>query len=309
MTVCLLVHFPSVLCQWWGNPSFNTAHSKPSYKKCNMVHESASEDAGSEPSLINTAENRRTVTREGGTSTHRVHSDAGHEISHGPRQPQFLHVGQWPTKMTPAFATPSVSLETTIAIRRTGTELQDEEESVGTIHSRTCSDDRTHSEHQHDSGEVSQPHNTPTTEDLTLSKDRGQKLSSDYYQFEWFWILIGMVLLMVSETIMFIFVVYWDAVGPAIILVWPAVLISVAIGLCSSLLYTGIFVVLTEHHEAIEKCLDRYARVRPWLQRTCLRVCTYAYACGVLAAVGYLLYYFTYVNKVGHILFLTLSVQ
>lgn len=249
-----------------------------------MVHESASEDAGAEPSLINTAENRRTVIRERSTSMHRVQSDAGYEISHGTRQPQFLHVGQWPAKMTPDFATPSVSLQTTIAIHRTGTELQNEEESVGTIHSRTCSDDGTHSEHQHESGEIPQPHDAPPTEDLTLSKDRGHNLPCDYYQFEWFWILIGMVLLLVSEFIIFTLVILGD-----IVTLWPSFLILLGIGLCSSLLYTGIFVVLTEYHEVVEKFLDRYARVRPWLQRICLRVCTYAYACGVLAAVGRIL--------------------
>lgn len=284
MKVCLSVHFPSVLCQWRGNPSFNTDQGKPGYKKCNMVHESASEDAGAEPSLINTAENRRTVIREGSTSMHRVQSDAGYEISHGTRQPQFLHVGQWPAKMTPDFATPSVSLQTTIAIHRTGTELQNEEESVGTIHSRTCSDDGTRSEHQHESGEIPQPHDAPPTEDLTLSQDRGQKLPCDYYQFEWFWILIGMVLLLVSEFIIFFLVMLQN-----IVTLWPSFLILLGIGLCSSLLYTGIFVVLTEYHEVVEKFLDRYARVRPWLQRICLRVCTYAYACGVLAAVGRIL--------------------
>lgn len=99
-----------------------------------------------------------------------------------------------------------------------------------------------------------------------------------------------MVLLMVSEIIISILVTFADIVE-----LWPFFLSSLAIGLCSSLLYTGIFVFLTHYNEAIEKSLDRYARVRPWLQRICLRICAYAYACGVLAAVGYLLYYLIYV--------------
>ena len=240
--------------------------------------------------LINTTENKGSILGESGNSTHRVQSDVDHEPSHATSQPQFLRVGQWPAKIAPAFATPCIALETHSGICRTGTDLQNDEESIGIVHSRTCLNDRTHSEYGHESGELPQPHSTSSAEDLETIEDRGLDLSSDYYQFEWFWILIGMVLLMVSSVPLYVFALNTDAVS-----LFLPILTSAAIGLCSSLLYTGIFVVLMEYHEAIERFFDRYARLRPRLQRICLRICAYAYACGVLAAFVYTLYYFTFV--------------
>lgn len=64
------------------------------------------------------------------------------------------------------------------------------------------------------------------------------------------------------------------------------ILNSIAIGILLLLLYTGIFVVLTEYHETVGKFLNRYARLRPGLQHACLRLCAYIYALAVIAAHG-----------------------
>ena len=67
---------------------------------------------------------------------------------------------------------------------------------------------------------------------------------------------------------------------------WLYFLVFAAIGLFISLLYTGIFVILMEYHEAMDKFLYRYARLPPGLQHNCLCFCAYFYAVG--AVMGYL---------------------
>ena len=176
--------------------------------------------------------------------------------------------------MTPELATPSIALETHSAIRRTGTDLHNEEISIGTARSRIHSDDQTRSDHQDEGGDVSMP----LSEHLVVSEDRGQDPPHDYYQFEWFRILVGMVLAMVSEVIIFVLVDFGN-----IVLFWFQILTSIAMGIGLLLLYTGIFVLLMEYHEAVENCFNRYARLRPGLQHACLRLCAYIYALGVIA--------------------------
>ena len=215
-------------------------------------------------------------------STHNLQSDAEHAPSQDTRQPQFLRIGQWPTRMTPDLPTPSIPLEPHSAIRRTGTDLQNEEISIDTARSRTLSDDRTHSEHELESGEVSLPHDASSSEHSAVLEDGGQDLSRDYYQFEWFRILIGMMLLMVYEVIIFGLVAFEN-----VVLLWPGILSSIAIGLLSLLLYIGIFVLLMEYHEAARNFLNRYARLRPGLQHSCLRLCAYVYALAVIAALAW----------------------
>lgn len=261
---------------------------------------STSEDTGSKQSLINTAGNKGTANREGEASTQRVQSDAELETPHGTKQPQYLYVGQWLAKTrpgSPALATPSIILEPIAAVRTTGTTaLQNEEETIGTVDTRTPTDDSTHSEHQNEPEEVSWPHDTPPTEDLKLSNDGGPNLPCDYYQFEWFCILIGMVFLMISEIMIFVLAVYHEIIGSSEEIKWLNIIILGGIGLLPPLLYTGAFVLLMEYHETIGNLLDRFACVpfRPWLQRIGLRIFAYGYVCVILAGYGYLLYHFTY---------------
>ena len=253
------------------------AHGKPGDKCCNPVQEHTSEGIISNPSLTEVIEKKR--------FTHNLPSDAEHASSHDTGQAQFLRIGQWPSRITPELATPFIALETHSAIRRTGTDLRNEEISIGTAHSRIYSDEQTHSDYQHEYGDVSVPHNTTSYEHSAVFEDRGQDPPHDYYQFEWFRLLIGMVLAMVSGVIIFvlILVVYGATM---IVIFWKMILISVAIGVSSLLLYTGIFVLLMEYNEAIENCLNRYARLRPALQHACLRLCAYIYALGVIAVLS-----------------------
>ena len=254
----------------------NMAHRKPGYGRCNLVQERTSEAVRFKALLTSILEKRRSLI-----STHNAQSDAEFAPSQNTGRPQFQRIGQWPNKMTPDLPTPSIPLEPHSAIRRTGTDLQNEEIRIDTARCRTRSDDRTRSEHEHESGEVSLPHDTSSSEHSAVLEDRGQDLSRDYYQFEWFRILIGMMLVMVSEVITFGLVEFGN-----VVLLWYNILNSIAIGLLSLLLYTGIFVVLMEYHEAVENFLNRYARLRPGLQHFCLRLCAYVYALSVPAVLG-----------------------
>ena len=101
------------------------------------------------------------------------------------------------------------------------------------------------------------------------------------------------MLLMVSEVIILVLALYGN-----VVLLWQSVLTSIAIGLFSLLLYTGIFVVLTEYHEAVENFFNKYARIRPGLQHLCFRLCAYIYSLGVVAVLGLWVFRFLYLGKV-----------
>ena len=178
-------------------------------------------------------------------------------------------------------ATSSIALEAHNAIRRTGTDLQNEEANIGTVRSRTYSDGNTQAEHE--ATGAPQSHDTSSMEGLVVTEAGRRDLSRDYYRFEWFWILIGMIFLMVSEIIISILARLRD-----IVILWRSVLFSVAVGLASLFLYTGVFVLLGEYHEAMERAVEKYARLDPGLQKLCLRFCAYAFLCGVLGIIAYI---------------------
>ena len=259
------------------------AHGKPGYKCCSLDQERASETIRSEPSLTNIIDKRRILR-----STHNLQSDAEYAPSQDTSQPPFLRIGQWPTRITPDLAPSSIALESHSVIRWTGTELQNEEINIGPARLRTHSDNQMHSEHELESGEVSLPHDASSSEHSALLEDGGQDLSHNYYQFEWFRILIGMMLLMVSEVIIFGLFAF-----DSVVLLWFSIVTSIAIGLFSLVLYAGIFVFLMEYHEAVGNFLNRYARLRPGLQHFCLRLCAYVYALGVIAVLGWWMFGFS----------------
>ena len=205
-------------------------------------------------------------------------------ILHNTRQLQWMRIGQWPARMAPAPTTPTFALETNNAIHRSGTDLLNEEEDIGTIRSRNSMNSSTNSEN--DATRVHPSYSTSSAEDLATVEPPESNVDRDYYQFEWFWILIGMIVLMISIVVLVVLAYMGNIVVFAF-----SILLSLAIGLGSTTLYTGIFVVLMEYHEAIGKAVHRYARLQPELQRTCLRVFAYAYACGVVAVVAVLFVY------------------
>ncbi len=221
------------------------------------------------------------MLKESGTSTHSSHSDAGDGTSHTPQQPRFMRIGLWPKKLTSALAAPSTAPKTHSAIHRTVTDLQNEEITMDTIRSSTSSNSSTQPENE--AARVDQSHVTASNEDSVEREDSGHSAIRNYYQFEWFRILISMVFLIISEVIIYGLTMYGN-----IVVLWQIFLWMAAIGLVSSILYTGFFVVLMEYNKVMENFVQKYARLPPEPQHICLRVCAYLYACGVIGGIAYL---------------------
>ena len=235
-------------------------------------------------------EKSRTISIDSWNEAHGVQSDAEYGPSHNTGHRPFLRIGQWPAPTTSALAGTSIALETHVAIRRTGTDLQNEEINIGTGGSRTVSDNNTQSETE--AAKVSHPQDTSSAENADQSKDSGPNLSLHYYQFEWFRILIGMMFLMVSDVITHGLVIVTFTAN--VVALWLNVIISVAVGIFLLLLYTSVFVVLMEYREAIEKFLDKHAHSRPRLQHKFLRGFAYVYACSIIVVIAFINVFFNY---------------
>ena len=232
------------------------------------------------------AEKSRALSIQSGNDAHGAQSNAEHEPFHNTRHRPFLRIGQWPAPTTSALTGPSIAPESHNAIPRTGTGLQNDGTYIGTVHPTVLSCNTTQSETE--AAGASHLRDVSSAGNSIGSKDKGLFLSRELYQFEWFRILICMLLSVVLEIIA---VVLW--VG-SIVELWWLILGSVANVLFSSLLYVSIFVVLMEYHEAIEKFLDKHAHLWRRLQRTCLRASAYIYACGVIVVIGHLNVTFSY---------------
>ena len=189
-----------------------------------------------------------------------------------------MRIGQWPKRKTSVSTTHPIALENQGAIRRTGTDLHNDEINIGNVHSRTPLDDNR--QFGDDASGTSQSDDAALADMSVVTRDKPSTTPHDYYQFEWFWILIGMVLVMVSALIIDGLIFYQNIVS-------PIVAIRVALGLLSLLIYTSTFVILTEYHEPMERFLDKYARIGPGLQQGCLRFCTFLYALGLIGVTIY----------------------
>lgn len=195
-----------------------------------------------------------------------------------------MKIGQWPTRTTSAPTAASVFLRTHNAVHRTGTDLQNEEVNMGIVRSRAPNDT---TQAENEAAGIVQPQNASSPHNPGVTEDRGPELTLDYYHFEWFRILIGMILVMVSQIIVSVLARLGN-----IVLLDFSVLTSIGIGLFSSVLYSGFFVVLMEYHEAVGKAVHKHARLHPRWQHKCLRFCAYAYPCGIVGGLAVILSFF-----------------
>ena len=223
----------------------------------------------SRQSLITLIEIKQSMRNESHNDNHSVQIEAGHGISHDARSRNF-RIDQWSTETTSVPEAPVAALEARNAIRRTWTDIQNEEENAGTIQTRTDPDNNRQAGIEAADG--SQPHGTSSFEESFRTENQGPPLSLDYYhQSEWFSGPIWVILTITCDvTILFLFTF------ESIVLQGKPILSVAAIGLVSSFIYTGTFVVLAQYHEAIEKFLHTYTHLDPILQRMCLHLFTYA---------------------------------
>lgn len=195
-------------------------------------------------------------------------SDTGHQTIHKTRVSQVMTVGQWATEKTLGLDMASAPIGNRGPPRRTGTDIQQEEETVGSgVHSRAASH---HDPSGSQAGEIHQPQIIVSTEDQMTAKERTPDFG--YYHFEWFWILIAMILSLVCGTIIYLLVTFGNIISSL-----ARMFAVLGVGTAAVFIYTGSFVLLTKYHEVLGKAIARYTHIRRHLQRICLRICAYLY--------------------------------
>ena len=189
-----------------------------------------------------------------------------------------MRVGEWRKKSRSAGTTNDIALQAHNTARRTGTTLQLEEANMRTAQREI----RTHDESQTANNPEgrSLPPNCRSPETLLATENPRIGISRDYYQCEWFRILIGMMLLLISTIILPVIFLS----GRSVVDLYEPALFSIIIGLFSSIFYIAIFVFLEEHHEGLERLFNTCIHTSPRSQKICLRLFAYVYPCGVLVA-------------------------
>ena len=114
--------------------------------------------------------------------------------------------------------------------------------------------------------------------------------SEGVYRLAWFSALVVMLLLFLCELIVFLLIVHTSPPiyqyrvsfhALAIYTVIACIVIWLAV-----ILYAGIFVLLTEYHNAVGKFLDRIPFLRRRFQPMCIRVVAYLYPVSSVLAVA-----------------------
>ena len=202
------------------------------------------------------------------------------------RKTAFMRVGKWPKRSRSVGTTNDIALQAHNTTRRTGTTLRLEEANMCTAQREIRTHDRTQTANDTEGSSLQPNSNSPET--LLATENQRIGIFRDYYQCEWFWILIGMMLLLISEIILSVI----SEFGSFVALFIP-VLVSITIGLVSSILYIAIFVFLAEHHEVLERLIKTYTHISPRWQKSGLRLFAYIYPCGVIVGntIAYIAYY------------------
>ena len=101
----------------------------------------------------------------------------------------------------------------------------------------------------------------------------------DYYEFEWFWILVLTILLSALATIIFVLVVA-SQIGGA----YPQILTAVAWIIIPTFSYSAVFVTISIFHTMLGTCIERYMNVSRQKQRTALRVLAWCWLPFIIGA-------------------------
>ncbi|KAG8527848.1 uncharacterized protein KY384_006764 [Bacidia gigantensis] len=199
-------------------------------------------------------EKRKSLNRESeqGTQTTGIAAEA--EPNHDSRQSQFLRIGLWPVKQPNLPSGFEAVQGSHNSIARTGTELQNEEIHMGEISSHPTSTSRPDrsNESQADMGQNNLPPFNPTD---VSQQSRKKHIDSpyNYYQFEWFRILIGMILVLSIEPLLDVIIERRNGIDLAFSLA------TTIIGsLAASTLYAMCFVIFTEYHGVLSQFIQKY---------------------------------------------------
>ena len=133
---------------------------------------------------------------------------------------------------------------------------------------------------------ISTTPNANDTSSAAASNPRSLFRSGTYYRLEWFWLMVSMIVVLITEMVVFeIFLsVLLVVSNTAIVVLWRQMLIKCGLIIASTTFYACAFVVLTEFHAPLGNLLERYLRLDRRFQRRCLRVaaCTYLFGFFIL---------------------------
>jgi len=174
-------------------------------------------------------------------------------------QLRLLRVGQWGPKAAMPERTSSDPPVDPFIVRRTGTDIQTEEEQLDSINPRIL---------RH-SDSPTETHNTSLSASGNGSSPRKNEPDQDakYYEFEWVWILI--LMLITSVSVVFTLTL---TVTTQVVRIWSPVGLSATYTLIFCFSFTAVFVALSYFHEALEKIFESHLRFSPRKQETFLRV-------------------------------------
>lgn len=197
----------------------------------------------------------------------------------------FVRVGKWlPTEATRS----SNDLQNHIIGRRTGTDLENEELILESLPAREIGQ----SSVSIDVGRliISEGPGQSLTKVLEPSGNQESETPHDYYGFEWFGILIGMIIITTSQIIISVIIQlsYWLKDQSRSSVAGAEFYYMVPIQMCVFDLemvfaYTLVFVLLTQYHQELGSFLRIYIRVPSGIQKSALRTMAYAYPCAVFA--------------------------
>ena len=221
---------------------------------------------------------RRHSMEQSNEGSSEITEDVSQEgASPAPRRILF-RIGEWSNEVPSIESNLSSPVALGLgAIRRTGTDLNNEETHLGV--SRPRFNLASNPQARDEGGETPEPQVGAVSGGQTAE---AQEAARDYYQFEWFWIMVFMLLLMTSEVIIRVLLYQGNLVTSWYIIVISTPLISV-LTLCSS----GVFVLLGRYHHAVYSFMAKYTHLKQKPQQTLLRWTIYLFS---LAALGLIIY-------------------
>lgn len=164
-----------------------------------------------------------------------------------------IRIGEWPLRGSSRLSTRQIALEAQNNPRRTETDIQSEEEDIGSLRPR--------------SSQLNSPvegHGSPPTNAVTnelVEQEIDLIDAFDYYRFDWYWMLMKM-----AVAALCMLIINFLAQSGNIVINGRAVLTVVAYILGQCFCYTATFVTLTKHHSVLERTFQTYLHVNPeWI--------------------------------------------
>ena len=169
----------------------------------------------------------------------------------------------------------AVALENQITFGATGLSIQIEEEILGSNRSGAS-----YPPYHISFAENSDAPLETSINETSLREGTSTTMPSEYSHFEWYWVLVLMILFSVSTVILFALAGFGQ-----IIRSFPSILQGLGVTFILSICYTAAFVILSMFHEAIEKTLEQRLRISRRIQRIILRLLTWCWLPAALTAV------------------------